>query len=230
MKHKILLLAISLLILAGCGRVYQVTSFSYVGDHPGEYPNESSYQDLSITYDFWAENGVMAFTVRNHLDEPINLDLSRSSFIYEDQSIPYRQSLNTVRGDQGIVTIPPQSSYRISENSLGIPEVTAQQVDLGEIIPIDESLLPYGVQFRNYLCYYRDGDAQFPSYADDGFMVSEIVLAGESAFPTYRTELSQSHIPSAYQVVRVSSADQISGTMMLIGSLFCVIVINIDEG
>lgn len=236
-------MAISLLILAGCGRVYQVTSFSYVGDHPGEFPNESLYDEVSITYDFWAENGVMAFTIYNHLHEPVTIDLSRSAFIYDSQTFPYaeggsypEESAEAWNGQplqsglgQAIVTIPPNASYYLQEYLLDFPQLDQQQVGLDEIINIDQERLPSGVLFRNYLCYYRDGDALYPSYVDDGFMVAETVLAGESAFPRYSNSLSKSRTPAAYHLIKTSTADNVSGTLLLISTLACAIAVSIDD-
>lgn len=44
---------------------------------------------LKITYSFWAEKGVMAFSVYNKLNRPIYIDWKNSSFIYNDHKLDY---------------------------------------------------------------------------------------------------------------------------------------------
>ena len=44
---------------------------------------------LKVTYSFWANQGVMSFTIFNKLEKPVYIDWKNSSFIYNDNKLNY---------------------------------------------------------------------------------------------------------------------------------------------
>lgn len=69
-------------------QVYDVVSpDTYIKENKPVFENDT----VKITYWFWSENGVMAFSIYNKLDKPIFIDWKISSCIINDNKLNYWQ-------------------------------------------------------------------------------------------------------------------------------------------
>lgn len=86
---KTLLAIILLITLTSCKtyvQVFETESKNTISENNFYvFENDS----LKITYDFWANRGVLKFSIYNKLDKPIYIDWRKSSFIYNNMKINY---------------------------------------------------------------------------------------------------------------------------------------------
>ncbi|MBC7446551.1 MAG: hypothetical protein H7330_00655, partial [Hymenobacteraceae bacterium] len=79
-----------LLCLSSCTKQYiqvfeTATTNTVVKDGLYVFENDS----IRVSYAFWAEQGVMAFSIFNKLSRPIYVDWKNSSFIYNEKKLNY---------------------------------------------------------------------------------------------------------------------------------------------
>lgn len=86
---KITGLALLLILLLSCKTYVQVfeTKSSDIQLEENAYVFEND--SLQITYDFWAEKGLMTFTIFNKLDVPLYVDWKKSSYIDNSVKLNY---------------------------------------------------------------------------------------------------------------------------------------------
>lgn len=93
MKRSIKSMAMSvgmMLTLSSCSSWYQIATIASRDVEMKDSGTFVSNTDvLSISYDFWSENGNLSFYVTNHSDSDIYLDLSRSYYIWNGKVFDY---------------------------------------------------------------------------------------------------------------------------------------------
>jgi|ERR1035437_2629837 hypothetical protein len=88
MKKIILILVVALMGCHTYVQVYDVVSpDTYIKENKPVFENDT----VKITYWFWSDNGVMAFSIYNKLDKPIFIDWKISSCIINDNKLNYWQ-------------------------------------------------------------------------------------------------------------------------------------------
>ncbi len=90
MKKTILLITLALALFSSCSKQFiQVfdtsTTNTKLTDGFWVYETDS----IKLTYSFWADKGVMSFSVYNKLNKPIYIDWKNSSFIYNSDKLDY---------------------------------------------------------------------------------------------------------------------------------------------
>lgn len=79
---------------------------------------------LKVTYNFWAENGIMRFDIYNKTNEPLFFDWKNSAFIPNNQMVSYWQdATNTV----GTSTSASSWLYAGVKNSYGVSKSVHQE-------------------------------------------------------------------------------------------------------
>ncbi len=81
-KLSAMVIAITAL-LASCSQSIRLTETESVGKN-AVVNSVCENEDLKISYDMWAENGIMYFSVFNKADKPMYIDWKRSVFVYND--------------------------------------------------------------------------------------------------------------------------------------------------
>lgn len=256
------LISILLLGVAGssCTRyVYQVTKLEYQGENQGESPNITAHEDVTITYQFWHDDGVMTYSVNNNTDEMIILDFTRSSFIIGNRAIPYKTGivesnvelyeapLNNPATYVGTVRTPSFPSPRI-----GIPPKTEVIVDNIAIpIPLAPTRLPGSTQninrtwtpgpeqnmIRHYLCYtVKTNDAE-PIFISDSFQIASAQVMSRPAFNSFSLTQNVEQDPMTSFLIKQDlentgseSAASIGVTMAILAVTGLVVVLITANG
>lgn len=88
--RKNLLLIFGIFLFINCSRKYiQIydTNIKNAVNNKDYWVYETD--SLKITYSFWANKGILSFSIYNKLDKPIFVDWKNSSFIFNDKKINY---------------------------------------------------------------------------------------------------------------------------------------------
>lgn len=87
--------AIPILFLAIGVTSCSITEVFIVETDEHSFMDETNYvfesDSLTIRYSFWDEDGVLGFSVYNHMSRPVYIDWKRSSFIQNGQKLDYWQ-------------------------------------------------------------------------------------------------------------------------------------------
>lgn len=188
-----------LFLLSACSHVQLLEVCSDSEVRKGSEDSKSffiySSDSANVKYNFWAENGVMGFSVFNNLNIPIYLDLKKSAYIsngnkfdywqdetntasvglyqsysYKGITIGSRKSYSTQTRKQRIVSIPPHS-YTSFNDFLICPNTEFEMY--GEKSK-DYSSADSPVRFRNYLVLSTTEDFKSEFYLDNDFYVCKI--------------------------------------------------------
>jgi len=94
---KISLLLVLSIFLIGCKSYVQVfeTKGNNLDINEGAYVYEND--SLRITYNFWADKGLMTFYVLNKLDKPIYIDWKKSSYIDNSVKLNYWMDIENTK-------------------------------------------------------------------------------------------------------------------------------------
>jgi hypothetical protein len=98
MKHFLIL---GMLAVASCKtihdyvQVYEIKPLTPLSNHNSVYTFEND--TVKISYAFFAERGVLAFSVFNKLDIPLYIDWKKSSYIKNDDKIDYWQDEEKIK-------------------------------------------------------------------------------------------------------------------------------------
>lgn len=135
------MLLLVLIGISSCTMYYQVADVSSVNipQHDKTFVFEND--TVRITYAFWAEKGILGYTIYNKTDKPIYVDWKKSSYVRNDDKIDYyneneritattttrgRSSSSSVTGQQGAFfgnTVSGAATYSKSESyTSGIKE------------------------------------------------------------------------------------------------------------
>ena len=163
-----------------------------------------SYEDenVYVTYDLWAERGILNFTIYNKTNNPIYIDWKNSNFVRLDYSFNYWQDVEkitgksktysaaTVSGSSGFgystsvghfinkrerpsEQLPPKSYIRVDKFFLSNQKVYDPKLKVkGDIISQDFNKNNTPLYFRNYLAYSFDKDFNDLTFIDNDFWVS----------------------------------------------------------
>jgi hypothetical protein len=82
---KLLSFIIGIILLSSCSKYIQVFETSSTNTVSENENWVFETDTVKVTYEFWMNKGVMAFTVFNKLDIPIYIDWKNSSFIYNSE-------------------------------------------------------------------------------------------------------------------------------------------------
>ena len=73
----------AIVVLASCGGQIRLTETESVGKD-AVVNSVCENNDIKVTYDMWAENGITYFSIYNKADKPMYIDWKRSVFVYND--------------------------------------------------------------------------------------------------------------------------------------------------
>jgi len=127
--------ATGVVLFAACSPSIRLTETTSVGKQD-VVNSVCENTDLKLSYDMWAENGVMYFSVFNKSDNPVYIDWKRSVFIYNDWKNDYWVEKSTTEnflvpvGSGKNVTYERKSSTVISERYTFIPPHTYVSVPM----------------------------------------------------------------------------------------------------
>jgi hypothetical protein len=126
MKGSILLISLSFLISSYTGisylQYYRTEGINVIRkDNCFVYENDS----VKITYNFWANGGVMSYIIFNKLDKPLYIDWKRSSLIINSSnSFYYNDSLaNEGYSQTAIGFLPPKTQIKQSMSGIVINNI-----------------------------------------------------------------------------------------------------------
>ncbi len=181
---------------------YQVAEVKYSGSSALSTSPVIDHEALELEYSFWAEGGLMRCKVRNQSDQPIVLDLARSSVIINEEVRPYFESSETrydfdsetwlwdtetagsshTRTRKGELLIPPGSFFTLNEIELNYPFLPVEQ--LKGSVQADESVNfnPAPFAFRHYLTYYAPDTPNKAIHIDDHFEVHQLSWVGRNRY------------------------------------------------
>ncbi len=125
---------------------------------------------VRITYNFWAENGIMDFDIYNKINEPIFFDWKNSAFIPNDQMVSYWQDVTNTVGSSttasswlysGVVSSRGASKSVRQERIAVIPPHALIKKKDFRLVSVDVTVPSVGtfseensfLNFRNYLMY-----------------------------------------------------------------------------
>jgi hypothetical protein len=132
MKFKFCTFLILAIIVSGCGNYVQVfetkTTNAQTINDKYIFENDS----LRIEYDFWAQNGLLSFTIYNKLTKPIYVDWKKSSYVNNGIKLNYWDDTNITKsvgqastaGYSGIYTLKNRNFYSTVINSTSITSKT----------------------------------------------------------------------------------------------------------
>lgn len=260
MKTLFLPLLLVSILGSSCTRyAFQVTQLAYEGENQGSAPNVVEHNDLTITYQFWHEDGAITYSVQNHSDEMIILDFTRSSFIIGNRAIPYETGsiesnvelydapVNHPATYVGIVETPSLSSSKV-----GIPPKTEIIMDQVAIpIPLAPERLNGGTQkvnrgwtppaeqqvLQHYLCYtVKTHDAE-PVFISDSFRIESVQVMNRTAFNTFLLSQNADQNPMTSFLIKrdlenpdSEAASAIGMTMAILASTALITILIISNG
>lgn len=82
------LMSLILLIISSCSKIQVYDVHVNDSNHSKDFwvlENDT----VKLTYEFWADKGIMAFSIYNKVDRPIYVDWKNSSFIYNSNKLNY---------------------------------------------------------------------------------------------------------------------------------------------
>lgn len=137
-------------ILTSCKSYIQVyeTNSNLSEDEENFYIYEND--TLKITYSFWMEKGVMAFTIYNKLDKPIYIDWKKSSYIDNSVKLNYweeEERNKTVSSHRGYYYSGPLLRAGISP-SFGITSSVSTTIKVERVTFIPPQSNYYRSEFR----------------------------------------------------------------------------------
>lgn len=139
-KFKLsLVMATAVLFLASCSTQIRLTETESVGKD-AVVNSVCENEDIKVTYDFWAENGVTYFSLYNKADKPMYIDWKRSVFVYNDWKNNYWVEKSTTEtylvptGTGKNITYERKSSTVTAERYTFIPPHTYVSVPMTYVI------------------------------------------------------------------------------------------------
>lgn len=220
MKTPLFLLAAACLFSSCTKHIYQVSTLSYTGEFAGESDNITSHENLTITYDFWRQDGMMGFQIQNHTDETMIIDFSRSSVIVGNESFSYGEGqyyndivvrparidepgayVGTIsgenRGEQ--VGIPPGTRMSFSRMQLPVPILATRQTPLSPWVSTNPDLTLEEREIRHRLCTYPDGRPEETVYLEDPFRLEDVMFVNTNSFLSMFNRVEASSQMKSYQ-------------------------------
>jgi hypothetical protein len=208
MKHLMKIFSfILLLFIAGCAEREICITYS---------PNCSLTQDgftcendtVKVTYDFWAENGMMCMHIYNKLNVPVFIDWKISNFIDNNNNMQYwydvQSSTSVTKGVsyyglQAYTGVPMKIGHSVTNTNTERPDRITSITPHSEITKAMYSLIPRTtffkngnyesnnspVNFRSYLAFSMDEKFAQKFYADNEFYVGQVETMKEGQFEKY---------------------------------------------
>ncbi len=137
-KLSLMMLA-AIVVLASCGGQIRLTETESVGKD-AVVNSVCENDDIKITYDMWAENGITYFSIYNKADKPMYIDWKRSVFVYNDWKNDYWVEKSTSQeylvpsGSGKNITYSRRMSTVVSERYTFIPPNTYVSVPMSYTI------------------------------------------------------------------------------------------------
>lgn len=201
---KKLKFSILLLFIYGCmGReLFKVDSTNtHLTENGFVYENDT----VKITYNFWAENGIMGIDIYNKLTVPIFIDWKVSNFINNGINLQYwydtesSTSINKGVNYYGLRTftgIPvsvhsgithtnterPDRIVSITPHSNIIKSPYSLLADNINIVPANYTFNNSPIKFRNYLVFSTDESFTKKFYVDNQFYISSAEMIKQTQF------------------------------------------------
>jgi hypothetical protein len=168
--------------------------------------NEYSFEDenIIITYDLWAERGVLGFKVYNKTNNPIYVDWKNSNFIRLGNSMNYWEDIEyteakykTIRygyeslsagyyinkRDRPGEQLPPKSYINIEKFYLNNLQVYDPKTKVkNNIIEQDFNKSNSPLHFRNYLAYSFNKGFNDLAFIDNDFWISKKQIMKQRTF------------------------------------------------
>lgn len=175
---KILQFSILLLFLfTSCAAPFQV--FDTASSNVERYENDVyafENEDVAISYDFWANGGVVLFNITNKTDASIFIDFNQSKFVVNQESIGYAPNIpklfdrELVNKKEFIKEINPQSNLNIE--GFPINERLTRGLKKDESRDYNSSSSPF--QFENILVYAFDETIEDSRKIQNTFWVTSV--------------------------------------------------------
>jgi len=126
--RKILLVLFMLPFITGCSKSYYYQVFQVKSEAVQSYQNRLVYSndDCLVFYNFWGANGNPGFTIYNHTDKNIFIDLNRTHFIRNEVAYDYFLNRETQTGyskTRGRSIAVSKSKQGTFYNSLFTPQI-----------------------------------------------------------------------------------------------------------
>lgn len=116
-KVRFLLLLFVAVFLTSCGSYVQVfeteTTNASVTENKYIFENDS----IKVEYDFWADQGIMQFTIFNKLNKPIYIDWKKSSYVNDGVKLNYWEDSEVIKSVGSMSTIGYLGRYTLKNFS-----------------------------------------------------------------------------------------------------------------
>lgn len=175
-----------MLALASCKSIcYQVYSVAAPEAASSETDIRYTYDDITVSYNFWSNGGEPGFTITNNSDNIVNVDLTKSFFVLNGTSYDYyvdRESTSVVTGgvtaaylgvlksasvgtlqtihSKKAVSIPPKASRFISEYTIARTTYDACELSAMEYGELEFTSENSPMKFGNVITYAKEGGAE----------------------------------------------------------------------
>ncbi len=191
---KILLYFSLLIFLSSCSFRYQVfdTSSSEVLTYKDDvYISESD--DIEIYYDFWVHGGVMLFKIHNTSGRPLYIDLDKSYFIHNKDSVRYQVNNIDNRDESfdryewhsdAIIKLPANEGLQIEGHPVNHRWIPLRNGGK-RTRSFDKDNSPF--KFGNRIAYAYDPNMEIIEKVQNEFWVSEIRKMKRAEFEDYNT-------------------------------------------
>lgn len=246
MRTLFLPLLLLSIIGSSCSRhTYQVTQLEYKGQNLGSAPNITTHDDLSITYQFWQNDGTITYSVKNHSDEMVILDFTRSSFIIGDRAIPYETGpiesnvelynapANNPATYVGVVRtpslasskvgIPPKTEIILDRIAIPIPLAPIRINDGGQ--KITRGWTPAADQqvIQHYLCYTVKTHEAEPVFISDSFQIKSVQVMTQPAFNAFLTTQNVEQDPMTSFLIKLDRENPNSDSGAAMGTTIAIL-------
>lgn len=175
-----------MLALASCkSTCYQVYNVAAPEAMTSETDIKYTYDDITVSYNFWSHGGEPGFTLTNNSDKIVNVDLTKSFFVLNGTSYDYyvdRENTSLVTGgvaaaywgllksastgvsqtirSKKVISIPPKTSRFISEYTITRKAYDACELGAMEFGELEFTSEDSPVKFGNIITYAKDGGAE----------------------------------------------------------------------
>ena len=177
--YKSLLFITCLIIIVFCG----CSRYQYIGVDSKLYQNEkkefvNETDTVILKYTFAGENLPVTISIYNKLQQPVYIDLTRSTVVMNNiqlQDVFYREGQNGFIAPLSYLTLigNPIVNQLIDVNTLDTSTKKPMETSTGTIFTYDEKTTP--LYFRSILAISPNEDYSNPTFFDYSFWVSSVL-------------------------------------------------------
>lgn len=183
--NKLMMIAAcaGMLALASCKSIcYQVYNVAAPEAMTSETDIKYTYDDITVSYNFWSHGGEPGFTLTNNSDKIVNVDLTKSFFVLNGTSYDYyvdRENTSLVTGgvaaaywgllksastgvsqtirSKKVISIPPKASRFIGEYTIVRTVYDACELSIKDLGELEFTNMDSPIRFANVITYFKDG-------------------------------------------------------------------------